>query len=253
MQLLGLDLGTTTLKAIVYSEDGTVKAAAAAPPPTRSTVVAGVPVDLWPAEELWSCVCGIVRDAVSQLKDPAVDGLAIVELGLVGLPVGRGGEALYPPVAWMNPPDPFAGMRRELVDERAMFASTGNRLNPIYPPGWISWLAAHDDRYPAAPWKWLNVGEYLSCRMTGEVAIDYSMASQTLLLDQGSLKYRKDLLEAMGLNSELFPPPRNAGEFLGPVRPEAAGELGARGGNACVRRRRGLRDRIVCLGHDRSR
>lgn len=230
MQLLGIDLGTTTLKAVVYAGDGTVKAAAAAPPPARSTAVAGVPVDLWPAEELWSCVCGIVRDAVGQLEDPAVDGLAIVELGLVGLPVGRAGEALYPPVAWMNPPDPFSGMRREAVDERAMFASTGNRLNPIYPPVWISWLASHDDRYPRAPWKWLNVGEYLSCRMTGEVAIDYSMASQTLLLDQGSLKYRKDLLEALGLDSELFPPPRNAGEPLGRVRPEVAGELGLAAG-----------------------
>jgi xylulokinase len=226
MQVLGLDLGTTTLKAVVYSEDGTVLATAATPPPAVGTTVAGVPVDLWPAEELWSCVCGIVRDAVGQLDDPAVGGLAIVELGLVGLPVGPGGEALYPPVAWMNPPDPFSGMRRELIDERAMFASTGNRLNPIYPPVWISWLTGHDDRYPRAPWKWLNVGEYLSCRMTGEIAIDYSMASQTLLLDQNSLKYRKDLLEAMGLDSDLFPAPRNAGELLGRVRPGAAGELG---------------------------
>jgi xylulokinase len=230
MQLLGLDLGTTTLKAVVYGEDGTVRAAAAAPPPTRGTTVAGVPVELWPAEELWSCVCGVVRDAVGQLDDPAVDGLAIVELGLIGLPVGRHGEALYPPVAWMNPPDPFSMMRRELIDETAMFASTGNRLNPIYPPVWISWLRGHDDRYPRSPWKWLNVGEYLSCRMTGEIAIDYSMASQTLLLDQGSLKYREDLLEAMGLDGGLFPAPRNAGELLGRVRPEAVGQLGLAAG-----------------------
>jgi len=226
VQLLGIDLGTTTFKAVVFSERGNVKAAASAAPPTRTTIVAGTPVDLWPAEELWSCICAIVREAVSQLEDPRLDGLAIVELGLIGLPVGPSGEALYPLVSWMNPPDPFSAINRDVIDEISMFASTGNRLNPIYPPVWISWLRAHDDAYPASPWKWLNIGEYLAFRMTGEVAIDFSMASQTLLLDQRSLEYRADLLAAMGLPADLFPSARNAGELLGRVRPEVANELG---------------------------
>jgi xylulokinase len=230
MQLLGIDLGTTTLKAVVYSGHGEVRGAAAAPPPARSMVVAGTPVDLWPAEELWSRICQIVHEAVSQLDDPRIDGLAIAELGLVGLPVGEGGKPLYPPVAWMNPPDPLAGIDRARIDEVAMFASTGNRLNPIYPPLWISWLRRNDESYPRQPWKWLNVGEYLSHRMTGEMAVDFSMASQTLLLDQGSLEYRADLLDAMALPEDLFPAPRNAGELLGHVQVAAADELGIAAG-----------------------
>jgi xylulokinase len=230
MQLLGIDLGTTTFKAVVYSEDGVVRATAATPPPTQASLVAGTAVDLWPADAVWGCLCRIVREAVSQLEDPRVDGLAIAELGLVGLPVGAGGEALYPPVAWMNPPDPLAAIRAERIDEVAMFASTGNRLNPIYPPLWISWLRRNDDTYPATFWKWLNIGEYLSNRMTGEVAIDFSMASQTLLLDQRRLEYRTDLLEEMGLAAEVFPSPRNAGEIQGHVLEEAAAELGIAAG-----------------------
>jgi xylulokinase len=225
MQLLGIDLGTTTLKAVVYSEQGAVLGAAAVPPPSGRRVVAGTQLDLWPAEELWSRVCQVVRDAVSQLADRRVDALAIAELGLIGLPVDHAGTPLYPPVAWMNPPDPLSGLDGD-IDEQAMFASTGNRLNPIYPPIWISWLRRHDEDFPRRPWKWLNVGEFLSHRMTGEVAIDFSMASQTLLLDQESLRYRTDLLEAIGLPTGIFPDPRNAGEILGRVRPPAAAELG---------------------------
>jgi xylulokinase len=225
MQLLGIDLGTTTLKAVVYSERGAVLGAAAVPPPSGCRMVAGTQLDLWPAEELWSRVCQVVREAVGQLAEQRIDALAIAELGLVGLPVDRAGTPLYPPVAWMNPPDPFSGLAGE-VDEPAMFASTGNRLNPIYPPVWISWLRLHDEDFPRHPWKWLNIGEFLSHRMTGELAIDFSMASQTLLLDQKSLRYRTDLLTAMGLPAGLFPDPRNAGEVLGRVRPPAAGELG---------------------------
>jgi xylulokinase len=225
MQLLGIDLGTTTLKAVVYSERGAVLGAAAVPPPSGRRMVAGTQLDLWPAEELWTRVCQVARGAVSQLADHRVDALAIAELGLVGLPVDGVGTPLYPPVAWMNPPDPFSGLAGD-IDERAMFASTGNRLNPIYPPIWISWLRRHDEDFPPDPWKWLNVGEFLSHRMTGELAIDFSMASQTLLLDQKTLRYRTDLLEAMGLPPGIFPDPRNAGEVLGRVRPRAADELG---------------------------
>jgi sugar (pentulose or hexulose) kinase len=203
VQLLGLDLGTTTFKAVVYSELGEVRASAATRPVSASALVAGTTVDLWPAEDLWSSICRMVREAVGQLADPMIDGLAIAELGLIGLPVDAGGKALYPPVAWMNPPDPLAGIGRGQIDEVAMFASTGNRLTPIYPPLWISWLRRHDDAYPSKFWKWLNIGEYLSHRMTGEVAIDFSMASQTLLLDQRSLEYRTDLLETMGLPADL--------------------------------------------------
>ena len=76
MQLLGIDLGTTTFKAVVYSERGVVKAAAATSPPTESTVVAGTVVDLWPAEGVWGCICQIVNEAVGQLEDPTVDGPA---------------------------------------------------------------------------------------------------------------------------------------------------------------------------------
>ena len=227
MQLLGIDLGTTTLKAVVYSETGDVLGAAAVPPPSGTRVVAGTQLDLWPAEEFWSRICQVVREAVSQLADQRIGALAIAELGLIGLPVDRAGTPLYPPVAWMNPPDPLSGLAGGIdIDEQAMFASTGNRINPIYPPVWISWLRRHDEDFPRDPWKWLNVGEFLSHRMTGEAAIDFSMASQTLLLDQESLRYRTDLLEAMGLPGGIFPDPRNAGDLLGLVRPEAAAELG---------------------------
>jgi xylulokinase len=163
---------------------------------------------------------------VSQLEDQRVQGLAIVELGLVGLPLDPAGKPLYPPVAWMNPPDPAAGIAVDRIDERAMFASTGNRLNPIYPPVWISWLRLRDESYPRQPWKWLNIGDYIAYKMTGEFAVDFSMASQTLLLDQQTLSYRTDLLTTLGLPPELFPAPRNAGERLGPLQATPAGELG---------------------------
>ena len=249
VQLLGIDLGTTTFKAVVYSEFGAVKAAAATPPVTTSATVAGSALDLWPAEALWSSICGIVREAVGQLEDTRIDGLAIAELGLVGLPVGAGGEALYPPVAWMNPPDPFADFERELIDEVAMFASTGNRLNPIYPPIWISWLRRHDDSYPASFWKWLNVGEYLSYRMTGEVAIDYSMASQTLLPRPAPSRVPHGPSRGDGTGGRRLPFAAQLRRGARTHQPEGGRRPRDRGRNAGHGRRGGFCDRLLRVRH----
>ncbi len=202
MQVLGLDLGTTTFKAIVYGEGGEVRAQAAVSPVVRTERLAGTPIDFWPAADLWTSICAVTREVVGQLEDRHIDGVSIGELGLIGLPVDDNGEPLYDVVMWMNPPDPMAGIASP-IDEKAMFASTGNRLNPIYPPIWISWLRAKDPSYPRDQRKWLNVGDYFAFRMTGVMAVDYSMASQNLVLDQWTLRYRTDLLEAMGLPPDL--------------------------------------------------
>jgi xylulokinase len=74
--------------------------------------------------------------------------------------------------------------------------------------------------------RWLNVGDYLAYRLGGEMALDYSMASQTTVLDQRSLTLRPDLLHAFGLEQTIFPAPRPSGTVLGRVPSKVASETG---------------------------
>jgi xylulokinase len=222
--LLGIDLGTTTLKAVAFDDRGTRLAAAAVEPPSREITIDGCAATVWPAEELWDRICELLRRVMASLSVP-VAGLAIVELGLAGVPILRDGSAGYPAVAWMSPSDPLDGMTRDL-DSEASFHSTGNRVNPIYPPSWISWLRRHDPDYPREFRAWLYTGDYIAYRLSGEIGVDFSMASQTTVLDQHTLSYRDDLLDAYGLTSEIFPSPRAAGTPLGAVTAAAATATG---------------------------
>src|SRR6185437_7929680 len=52
-QLLGLDLGMTSFKAVVYDEHGAVVAAARVAPPDEATTIDGLRVDFWRADALW--------------------------------------------------------------------------------------------------------------------------------------------------------------------------------------------------------
>lgn len=230
--LLGIDFGTTTLKAVVFDEHGRRLASAAVEPPSEQRVIAGCVAEVWPAEPLWERVCDLLRRCTAGLTVP-IDGVALVELGLVGMPILPDGTAGYPAVAWMNPPDPLVGLKQDL-DSHAVFASTGNRVNPIYPPAWVSWLQHHEPAYPHSMSAWVYAGDYIIYRLCGEIAVDYSMASQSTVFDQETFSYRADLLAAYGLDPDVFAVPRQSGTPLGEVSTAAASATGLAQGTPVI-------------------
>src|SRR5690349_15820225 len=78
--LLGIDFGTTTLKAVTFDESGNRLTAAAVEPPRDHVTIDGYPVEVWPAEALWNTACELLRRVTAELTSP-IDALAIVELG----------------------------------------------------------------------------------------------------------------------------------------------------------------------------
>ena len=230
-RLLGIDLGTTSFKAVVFDEHGTALASSRVSPPDEQILVDGFRVSVWAPEKLWGTICELIRRAVDGLPDRKLDALAIAELGLVGYPVDSAGNALYAGVTWIDPAaQPSRAFNCCGLDNAALFSITGNHLSTIYPPAWITWMAEHEPSYARGMTRWLNVGDYIAYRLCGEMALDYSMGSQTTLFDQKELKLRPGLLRAMGLDETVFPAPRQSGTPLGSVQPDAAAAAGLEAG-----------------------
>ncbi len=149
--------------------------------------------------------------------------MAIAQLGLIGVPLDDANEPVYPFVTWL---DPAAGtsaiLARSGLEDISLFETCGNRLNSIYPPAWIGWMAEHEPRFADGMRRWVFVGDWLAYLLCGELATDYSISSQTLVLDQRELVLRDDLLEAFDLPADTFLAPGQAGRRLGAVGTEAA-------------------------------
>ena len=56
-RLLGIDLGTTSFKAVVYDEHGTTLSSSRVSPPDEQILVDGFRVTVWRPEKLWEAVC----------------------------------------------------------------------------------------------------------------------------------------------------------------------------------------------------
>ena len=78
-RLLGIDLGTTSFKAVVFDEHGTALASSRVSPPDEQILVDGFRVSVWAPEKLWGTICELIRRAVDGLPDRKLDALAIAE------------------------------------------------------------------------------------------------------------------------------------------------------------------------------
>jgi xylulokinase len=219
---LGLDLGTSSAKAVIVDTGGRVLAQATAGYPVTST--AGGQAESDPAR-WWDAAVACAREAVREADArPAAIGLSGQMHGLVM--TAADGAALRPAMLWADSRAAgcLAAYRRLGPAARARLA---NPLAPGMAGPMLAWLAEHEPRtYRAARWA-LQPKDWLRARLTGEVHAEPSDASATLLYDVPGDRWDLEVVSALGLAPGLLAPLLpSAGAAAGQLTAAAAAELG---------------------------
>ena len=220
--ILGLDLGTSSAKAVVIDTGGKVLAQASAGYAVTAALAGyaeSEPADWWDA--VTACTREAVRAAGTQ---PAAIGLSGQMHGLVL--TSRAGGALRPALLW--PDSRAAGALRayQLLGSRAL-ARLANPLAPGMAGPLLVWIAANEPRtYRDARWA-LQPKDWLRGRLTGEFQAEPSDASATLLYDVAGDRWDLETVSALGLDpSMLAPLLPSAGDPAGSLTSAAGTELG---------------------------
>jgi xylulokinase len=226
--LLGIDVGSTSMKALVYDYEGNVVARGSHP-------TLSVPNDpehpnwqVYLPEHIWEGISSAIKQAVSQLtsKD-RIKAACVTGLGADAVPLDSRGEPVYPFINWLcNRTAPQLEWWLEHVGLEKTFQVSGWQ-----PFVWSTvlrflWLKENKPEIASRVHKWLIVEDYVNYKLTGKYSTDYTDASPTLLLDQRSLTWSDELLKIAGLDKDLFPTPQRSGSFLGEVTPAAAEKTG---------------------------
>src|SRR5690242_19268909 len=220
---LGLDLGTSSAKAVVLSVSGAVLAQAAAGYPVISPQPGYAESDprLW-----WSAVVSCTREAVA-----AAGGSPPVAIGLSGQMHGlvmaaADGRALRPALLWADS-RATGSLRAYRELGRAALDRLANPLFPGMAGPLLAWVAACEpDVYAGARWA-LSPKDWLRGRLTGEIRAEPSDASATLLYDVAGDRWDLEVVEALGLDAGLLAPLLpSAAAVAGRLTVSAAAELG---------------------------
>ena len=219
---LGLDLGTSSAKAVVVDTGGKVLSQASA----GYAVTSAMPgyAESEPAH-WWSSVTACTREAVQAAgTQPSAIGLSGQMHGLVL--TSREGGALRPALLW-----PDSRATDALRPYRRLGSSTLARLANPLAPGMagplLAWIAEHEPRtYRDARWA-LQPKDWLRARLTDEFHAEPSDASATLLYDVPGDRWDLEAISALGLEASLLAPLLpSSGAPAGYLTPRAGAELG---------------------------
>jgi xylulokinase len=218
--LVGLDVGTTGVKALALARDGRVLARAERDYPLSSPRPGWSeqdPEDWWRASE--SALAAVGADGAAGI------GLSGQMHGLVALDERE--RVVRPAILWndQRTAEEVAEIERRIGLER-LVALTGNRALTGFTAPKLLWLRRHEPEAYARTRHVLLPKDYVRLRLTGERAIDVADASGTLLFDVAHRRWSQEVLEALELPPELLPraleSPAVSGQTDGDV-PVAAG------------------------------
>jgi len=223
--LLGIDLGTSSVKVAVMAEDGSIVEVASAGYPMDS------PRPGW-AETDPAAWWAAVERAVKSLA--AANLSAIEAIGVAGQMHGvvladEEGRALRPAILWAD-----ARTRDEAERYRRLDPSLLRRL--ANPPAtgmagptllWLKWQ--EPQLYEGARWA-LQPKDWLRMQLTGEAFGEPADASATLLYDLVDDGWAHEVLHELGLRANLLPELIASGDVAGRLNRKVAGELGLKAG-----------------------
>jgi xylulokinase len=217
--IVGLDVGTTGVKAIAVSETGEVLARAEEGYPLS------IPRPGWAEQdpEDWWAAGGRALAAVGA-KDAAAVGLTGQMHGLVLL--DGSDRVLRPAILWN---DQRTGAEcaeiEELVGFDRLVALTGNRALPGFTAPKLLWVRRHEPEVWSRAAHLLLPKDYVRLRLTGERVIDVAEASGTLLFDVAGRRWSEEVCAALEIPLEWLPEARES-TAVGGAGDQQAGALG---------------------------
>lgn len=224
--LVGLDIGTTSIKAIIFDTQGQTVAQASLRTPTH------YPRPGWAyfePEELWQTTVQALRTAVAQVEQPnRITGIGVASFAETGVPLDEHGTAASgEAIAWFdNRTGPQADWLAQQIGPERLFAITGISLQPIFGLFKLLWLRDNQPEVFARTRLWLNMADYITYRLSGIPATDFSLASRMMGLDLHNLRWSEEILNIMGIAPSTLAPLQFSGTRLGLVRADVAATTG---------------------------
>ena len=207
-QLVGLDVGTTGVKALAISPAGEVLARA------EETYELSTPRPGWAEQDPEDWWLAAERALARLGGRPAAIGLSGQMHGLVVLDDLE--RVLRPAILWN---DQRTGAECAEIEERVGLARlirlTGNRALTGFTAPKLLWLRRHEPTTYARIAHVLLPKDYVRLRLTGEHAIDVADASGTLLFDVAGRRWSGEMLEALEVDPAWLPRTLESPEISG--------------------------------------
>lgn len=222
--LIGIDVGTTGTKSMLFRKDGAVLGHAYKSYPSKT------PALNWSEQnplDWWDAIVETVRKVATKEYAPGVVAISLSLQGGTLVPVDEGFNPTRPAIVWND---------SRCEEERLEFIKRFGAPYMYEKSGWnlgrglnalsIAWIRKHEPDIFKKTRLFLSVPDYISAKMTGKPVVDISNVGINQLADIQLGEYDEGILDFLGISENQLPKIVSSGAPIGNLTLSAAKELG---------------------------
>lgn len=224
--LLGIDVGTTGTKTLLFRSDGVLMGQAYRPYPMNAVKVGWSEQN---ADDWWDAVVETVRETCAdETIARQVRGISLSVQGGTMVAVDQDFCPVRPAMVWNDSrcTEEKEAYLRKVGDADSMYQKTGWRLFSGMNAMQIRWMKNNEPQLYEKTAMFMSVPDYISYKMTGIAAIDLSDIGINQLGNIRQGRYDPEILAFAGITEEKLPRIYRSGEVIGKLTCDAAAQLG---------------------------
>lgn len=232
--LLGIDIGTSACKIVLFEKDGTVVVS------TTGDYPVYYPQEGWAEQdpdEWWSAVCGAIKDmlAAYPIQPEEIVGVGIDGQSWSAIPIDKDGNVLAKTPIWMDTrAQSICDRLNEKVGADKIFELSGNSLQPSYTTAKIIWYRENMPEMYEKIDKILQSNSFIAYRLTGEITHDLSQGYGIHCFDMRKQTWDDEMCEALEIPRSFLPELVPSHQVVGEVTEKASEECGLAVGTPVV-------------------
>jgi len=235
MNILGLDVGTTTIKGQILNQYGDVLAYEEEATP----VLEKDKISYISPQSLQKSTFKVIRSLAKQVNGE-INVMCFSSFGEAFTLIDNQGQTICDFILFIS------SIGNEEIDQldkkisrQKIQSIAGVNPNRMFSISKLLYIKNHQPNLYKRAQKLLLVAPFIVYALTGVVQCDYTLASRTMCLDVKNKTWSKDIIEKANLNINLFPPLHECSEIVGQIKSDIARQLGIN--SNCI---------VLASGHD---
>ncbi len=224
MYLLGLDIGSTSCKAIVFDSNGKMLGSGFEEYDIILDQHGKAEQD---AENIWKVICRIIRKSVENINSSRICAMGLSVQGDGIIPVDKNFNALHNAILGMDyRSQPQVEALEKQFDPKDIFKITGMRPHPMNSLSKLLWFRDNHPSIYKKTFKITTYADFILGKLGADPSIDYTMATRTMAFDLSSNEWSEKILNKLDINKKIFSDAKPSGTAVGKINASQAEKLG---------------------------
>lgn len=222
--MLGIDIGTTSTKSVLFSEKGEVIEKENIGYPLYTPNISTAEQD---PEEIYQAMLQSISNIMKRHKEKTLSFVSFSSAMHSVIAIDENDEPLTPCITWAdNRSEAWAHKIKTELNGHEVYKRTGTPIHPMSPLTKIAWIVHNRPEIASKAKKYIGIKEYIFKKLFNHYAVDHSLASATGMMNLQTLDWDDEALQIAGITanqlSELVPTTK----IFTDCNPEIAKQMG---------------------------